>query len=75
MGNTYGVPNWKKYGVPYSQILNWGIENMNIWCSLLENIGHTFLDFEISEIGNRNIDIFVFEHRISGYVAKSEIEI
>ena len=62
LGNTYGVLNWKKHGVPYSQILNWGIENSNIWCSLLENIGHRFLDSEMSEIKNRNINMFVFEH-------------
>ena len=40
-----------KYGVPFSQILNWGIENQNIQCSLLENIGHRFPNSEMSKIG------------------------
>ena len=47
--------------VPYSQIVNWGIENWNIWCSLWENIGDRFPDSEMSEIGNRNMEMFIFE--------------
>ena len=38
------------------------IENWNIQCSLLENIGHTFPHSKMSTMSNRKIHIFVFQN-------------